>query len=73
MQKHIVSNPNATIFTSPNEKVISAIKEDTMCLQAIVCLERNRRQEVKLTMTNFYLAICFPHHQYTEYLYVAEL
>jgi len=73
MQKHIVSNPNSTIFSSATEKIISAIKDDSMCLQAMVFLDRNKSQEVKLAMTNFYLAICSPHFQYTEYLYVAEL
>lgn len=70
---HTLNNPNPAIFESVTEKITAAIKDDSMCLQAAVFLDRNHTQEMRLAMTNFYLAICSAHLQYGEYLFAAEL
>ncbi len=53
--------------------MVSSIKEDSICLHANAFTNSDHTQEVRLAMTNFYLAICSPHSQFTDYLYYAEL
>jgi hypothetical protein len=60
MHKHTVSNPNPLLFEPVSERVITTIQEDSVCLHANVYLNRTCTQEIRLAMTNFYLAICSP-------------
>lgn len=61
------------IFLPTNLQVVSSIKEDSICLHANVFTNPQCSEEVRLAMTNFYIAICSPHSQFTDYLYYAEL
>ena len=73
MQKKSPVNPQPLIFYTADEQVCSAIKEDSICLHANVFTNSNMTQEIRLAMTNFYLAICSPHSQFSDYLYYADL
>ena len=44
MQKHFLNNPCPAIFEPATEKTVAAIKDDHMCLQAPVYLNKNYTQ-----------------------------
>jgi hypothetical protein len=73
MQKGHTANPQPAIFSTVTPKVAAAIEEDTICLHANVFTDPAFKQELRLAMTNYYVAICSPYSQFSEYLYSAEL
>ena len=58
-------NPQPFIFDTVTPKVAEAIREDSICLHANVFTDASLKQELRLAMTNFYIAICSPHSQFS--------
>jgi len=65
MFKTQINNPQPAIFSPSNAAITQAIHDDAICLHANAFTNRHFTQELRLAMTNFYLAICSPHSQFS--------
>ena len=65
MNSHCLSNPQPDIFAPVTPQEVQAIAEDAICLHANVFTDPFQTRELRLAMTNCYLAICSPNSQFS--------